>query len=1354
MYLQFPWKLHEMLRDAEKDPSIVSWLPHGKGFRVHKPQEFVQKVMPVYFRQSHYKSFQRQLNLWGFERVGKGEEHGAYYHKFFIRGEPGLCGYMNRQKIKGAKTQENPSGEQSNPAAHAKRRSPPSEYQALSRSEQQASAAASARRGGAYSGSWDASSIHKPSQEGKAAFNPLSALAELALLAGDSSKPSPSPAAAPANEDSKPSAGSEKKSTKKKKGFVSSGLVPSSSRSNFSSPGMATFNNRSAFPMPAGNVARGSFSKTAFAKASSVSEGKQPPKEGLKVLDGIRSKPRRPMSAYNIFFEHQRKRLVAGETKPVASEEFIQSIECIILSTEDEGVSSPSGAPLEADLSQEIAQQWKTIDPVNKAILDCYAQQEMRRYETEVKLWREQRDDNLKSPTPAQAPVPPSAHSGDVVGTLRQYADTKAPLNRRVSTGDVPLSPSSAFRAQLGAMLGSDATSSMETQSSIARLALPFGSSHIGGLRRLSMPDSISGGMSMDLMRRYAEAGNMEQPYLNPQAPKIAETPIKEVKSNEKSISAESDNASNPEVAASPSLARGPLKKRRASMIETTTTDNNILNTNVPEKPSSKKAKSVALPEHDETGADVSKDANEESTGDASVDDASSAQGKKTKVKRGPYLVKRGGWKKPQGKPKRPLSAYNMFFTYQRNRIVAEEEDEQTLEAFKRGVQEILGTPKERRVHRKTCTGVGFQDLARRIAEKWKAIDPEHKAILDDFANEEMSRYKEAVKVWKEKEAESELTTPEPSTEDAKPEASELTTLDDQGDTDELEDNPESNNIDSNSAPEETIDQAQAAALQDVQDQLAYVQALRAQASLQLQNSLQNPLLDLLRGMPSQVPQMSNVNERPILGFLRGNAQTENMSSSLLNLEQSRAALKNALQIAPTGYQVPHSLMQERSIASLMAAGYPASLSAAIAGQLSSQPYGMTNNTAVSQLKHEAQPSQSTAEMQIPNSSTNVDQKKPKEKPKRPLSSYNIYYQLERNRIVDGRQELASIDELVKNVENILYTRKEKRPHRKTHGTISFQELSREIANSWKSIEPGYRSLLDTYAAKDLDRYRNEVKAWESAKTDDDAEDVNDDAYEESEFGEAPNDGVQSSGRSALAHEMRPSSLLQTRNSTAQNGSNDVPFPAPFGAKNEKQQAMPFPFALHNMLYFADVEGLVPIVSWLPHGRAFRVKNKELFVAKMMSTYFKQTKFKSFQRQLNLWGFTRITDGADAGAYYHKYFIRSEPALCKLMTRQKIKGAGASAHHQAYSSSIDQAKASDEAVSALCSLSTLAGAASASEKAAPKSAAHPSRTMKVPPLSVGNGDVSTDSPSENEGSPKSRERAIFLSNMALQVVGE
>ena len=40
------------------------------------------------------------------------------------------------------------------------------------------------------------------------------------------------------------------------------------------------------------------------------------------------------------------------------------------------------------------------------------------------------------------------------------------------------------------------------------------------------------------------------------------------------------------------------------------------------------------------------------------------------------------------------------------------------------------------------------------------------------------------------------------------------------------------------------------------------------------------------------------------------------------------------------------------------------------------------------------------------------------------------------------------------------------------------------------------------------------------------------------------------------------------------------------------------------------------------------------------------------------YGFRRITQGPDAGAYYHEMFLRGRIGLCQRMTRQKVKGTG------------------------------------------------------------------------------------------------
>jgi len=56
--------------------------------------------------------------------------------------------------------------------------------------------------------------------------------------------------------------------------------------------------------------------------------------------------------------------------------------------------------------------------------------------------------------------------------------------------------------------------------------------------------------------------------------------------------------------------------------------------------------------------------------------------------------------------------------------------------------------------------------------------------------------------------------------------------------------------------------------------------------------------------------------------------------------------------------------------------------------------------------------------------------------------------------------------------------------------------------------------------------------------------------------------------------------------------------------------------------------------------------------------FFHQSKLTSFQRQLNLYGFVRLTAGHDRGAYYHELFLRGRPYLCRRMVRTRIKGNG------------------------------------------------------------------------------------------------
>jgi len=92
----FPAKLFAILSRPDL-ADIISWMPHGRSWKVHKPREFEIKVIPSYFDHAKFSSFIRQANGWGFKRVTtKGTDRNSHYHELFLRGMPHLIKFMKR----------------------------------------------------------------------------------------------------------------------------------------------------------------------------------------------------------------------------------------------------------------------------------------------------------------------------------------------------------------------------------------------------------------------------------------------------------------------------------------------------------------------------------------------------------------------------------------------------------------------------------------------------------------------------------------------------------------------------------------------------------------------------------------------------------------------------------------------------------------------------------------------------------------------------------------------------------------------------------------------------------------------------------------------------------------------------------------------------------------------------------------------------------------------------------------------------------------------------------------------------------------------------------------------------------
>ena len=74
-----PAKIYAILSNPEHE-RIVSWLPHGRAWKIHDLGKFGTQVLPLYF-DLDLGMFLRLLKLWGFSQLTKFPDRSAYYNE-------------------------------------------------------------------------------------------------------------------------------------------------------------------------------------------------------------------------------------------------------------------------------------------------------------------------------------------------------------------------------------------------------------------------------------------------------------------------------------------------------------------------------------------------------------------------------------------------------------------------------------------------------------------------------------------------------------------------------------------------------------------------------------------------------------------------------------------------------------------------------------------------------------------------------------------------------------------------------------------------------------------------------------------------------------------------------------------------------------------------------------------------------------------------------------------------------------------------------------------------------------------------------------------------------------------------
>lgn len=203
----------------------------------------------------------------------------------------------------------------------------------------------------------------------------------------------------------------------------------------------------------------------------------------------------------------------------------------------------------------------------------------------------------------------------------------------------------------------------------------------------------------------------------------------------------------------------------------------------------------------------------------------------------------------------------------------------------------------------------------------------------------------------------------------------------------------------------------------------------------------------------------------------------------------------------------------------------------------------------------------------------------PNKKPPRPYTEYNIFFQLERERIImdleksnrakeqgfsanEEEEEGETLSDRPSDPHDVLprpprfahlkllpkwydsthrlaenKKNKEKRKHRKTHGLVSFLDLTRRIAKEWSEASDDVKAYCRRVSQRQLGYYKEELKVWKKTQ----------DSLEANEKKEEINDKIHSHFESARAASTEPIKRLPL-------------------TKDSKASAPPLPQVIHRFM--------------------------------------------------------------------------------------------------------------------------------------------------------------------------------------------